>query len=277
MLLYTMSKRLRVLLELGKVTTGVSRLWVMLCAVALRLNGRIAARLTIRVPVCLPNGHKTQFSVTDLSDLLVLSDVFVEAQYAQPKLDNPSLIIDAGSHIGASVVYFANRYPNCRVVGIEPSPSSFSKLVANTAQFPNVELHNVALTGKDGTISFYERSQGWASSIFPSTEGRQVEVRSVTLGSALTMLKAKHVDLVKLDIEGCEFDVLTTTPPDPAVIDSLVGEIHSSATWTNFTDDAFLRLLSRYDVETDQSGRDYVFRATPKQTATRSDERVAVD
>jgi hypothetical protein len=87
------------------------------------------------------------------------------------------------------------------------------------------------------------------------------------------MLKAKHVDLVKLDIEGCEFDVLTTTPPDPAVIDALVGEIHSWATWTEFTDDAFLQLLSQYDIETDQSGRDYVFRATRKRTATWADER----
>lgn len=239
----------------------VAGLEMRLAAWMLPLQRRLLPRRRRRVPVRLPDGRTTRFVVAHETDLLVLADVFGDGQYAEPVLRDPKLIIDAGSHIGASVAYFAARYPGCRVVGLEASPSTFARLRANTAVFPNVEVHNVALAPEDGTATFYERAAGWESSLLPRGGGRRVDVPAMSLMSVLAMLGADHVDLLKIDIEGAEYGVLEAFRPAPGVIDVVVGEIHSWMDGTDFTDAEFLALLSDYSVETDESGRDYVFRA----------------
>ncbi len=46
------------------------------------------------------------------------------------------LIIDSSANIGAGAVFFSYRFPKARVVAIEPDPSKFQLLTANTASLP---------------------------------------------------------------------------------------------------------------------------------------------
>ncbi len=239
-------------------------------AVAVRLSRRPGGRprrprpprRPLSVPVRLADGRAWELAVGHATDLAVIREVLYGGQYARPELDDPALIVDGGSHIGASVAWFASRYPACRVVGFEASPTTFARLRHNVGGLPNVEVHNIALGTADGPTAFFEAAAPWRSSLrAPPDRAARVEVPALTLDSALELAGPGPVDLLKLDIEGAEYDVLRACPPTPERVRRLVGELHS---WmdVSFTAAEFFALLAAYDVEEDGAGGDRIFRAT---------------
>jgi hypothetical protein len=78
------------------------------------------------------------------TDNSVYDQVFGEEEYRLDYRD-PKFIIDAGAHIGSSSLYFAMRFPNARIVSIEPELGNWSLAKANLAQFPNVTVVRGAL------------------------------------------------------------------------------------------------------------------------------------
>src|SRR2546430_860864 len=60
------------------------------------------------------------------------SDNFYEAVLSTNK---KPLIIDAGANIGASVIWFATRYPGAQIVAVEPAPNNCDLLVFNTRYY----------------------------------------------------------------------------------------------------------------------------------------------
>jgi FkbM family methyltransferase len=47
-------------------------------------------------------------------------------------------IIDAGAKIGLTSAYFANRFPNARILALEVDRQNFELLAANTRHYPNI-------------------------------------------------------------------------------------------------------------------------------------------
>ncbi|MFT4035554.1 MAG: FkbM family methyltransferase [Patulibacter sp.] len=210
----------------------------------------------------LPDGSTKSFTVTDIVDLYVLAQVFGEEEYRDPKLCDPKLIIDAGSHIGGAVRYFAARYPSARIIALEASPTTFAALQANTADLPQVETRHCALAAQSGTLTLFEYD-GLSSSGSTLTGGdhsRAVEVPAIGLDDLLDELD-EPVDLLKFDIEGAEFDVFSASRPTPDRVRNLVGEMHDWLPHIGYTEHEFLALLSQYGVEVDRSGHDPIVRA----------------
>jgi len=52
------------------------------------------------------------------------------------RIGTTPLIVDAAANIGAGAVYFALKYPQARLVAIEPEPGNYELLVANTRELP---------------------------------------------------------------------------------------------------------------------------------------------
>jgi FkbM family methyltransferase len=264
--------RQRSALKMGVSTSEIAgrhpldRAYVFGAAAAMPLKARVAADHWLRVPARLPDGQRRQFVIGDFTDLLVLHDTLVEGQYAEPALDNPAVIVDAGSHIGASVAYFATQYRDARIVALEPAPRTFRRLQANIRCFPNVTAHQLAVGGEDGFVDFYERlDEGWASSTRATPKGEKVRVRMMDLDAIMEAMQIEHIDLLKLDIEGSEHDALRAFQPTPAKAGVIVGETHTGHPGVTFTDEEVAATLGAYHVEWDFSGRDRMFRATPHE------------
>ena len=125
-------------------------------------------------------------------------------------------IVDCGSHIGLSVLYFKALYPNSEILAFEPDRESFKILKKNISvnNLKNVEVFNMALNDSKGLIPFYRESSPEWDSCGNSTvrewgdrNGFRIDnVKGVLLSDYLST----PVDFLKMDIEGAEWNVLKT-------------------------------------------------------------------
>ena len=136
----------------------------------------------------------------------MLDEIFVRENYRfQCETDSPC-IIDCGANIGLSVIYFKSQYPNATIYAFEPDPVAFRALVANIESngFKDVFAYEEAVWKEDGQLSF-QTDGSW---------GGHIAIDNGSLGSdsvktrKLSGLLDKHIDFLKIDIEGAESDVI---------------------------------------------------------------------
>lgn len=179
---------------------------------SLKARLRPGSRLDARVRWQDKGGSMLSAVVADLSELKVIHEVFVLSCYDLPDAGSPRVIVDAGSNVGISILHFSERYPQARIIGIEPHPGTFERLRANTAHLPGVELVRAALTDEEGTVSLFAGDESWAASLTPGDHGdHQIRVPAVTLDEIVLELELETIDILKLDIEGAERSVLTSS------------------------------------------------------------------
>jgi len=82
--------------------------------------------------------------------------VFVLKEYDFPIPFEPKLIVDGGANIGMSALYFARRFPQARIVSIEPDPANCALLQHNTRDYPQVESLQKGIWSKSGHLLIVE-------------------------------------------------------------------------------------------------------------------------
>lgn len=113
------------------------------------------------------------------------------------------LIVDCGANIGASVVWFANRYPEAHIVAVEPAPDNFILLQKNTVGL-DVRTVEAGISSQDhlGHLSHLDEG-GWAYRTAEFGEGP--EIRMISLQTLLAAVPARcQPFILKVDIEGAE-------------------------------------------------------------------------
>ena len=136
--------------------------------------------------------------------------------------ENP-LVIDCGSNIGLSVVYFKQIYPGARVISFEPDEGNFHLLRQNVEknQLMEVTLYQAAVWIRDGAISFESR-ESEASHIQEGGDGKSVKAMRLK-----TILQnTGPVDFMKMDIEGAEYEVMEDISNELGVVKNLFLEYH---------------------------------------------------
>lgn len=203
------------------------------------------------------HGRRFALTVTNMADLHVLREVFLDGEYAlgaqhagTPPVDT---IVDLGANIGVSVRFFALEHPAARILAVEPDPRAFALLERNTADLPQVTRVRAAAGDHDGEMTLYVGDELWSSSM-TAHDGAATEttVPMRTLASLLAEWsdgdRDGHRDgdarragrLLKVDIEGGEHAVLA----QPGVLDgvhTVLGEYHER--FCPATQDEFFGLL----------------------------------
>jgi len=72
------------------------------------------------------------------ADKYTFKQVFLEDQYNFKFPLTPSTMLDGGANIGLASVYFAHRFPNTKIVAVEPNEENFKMILKNTVNYPNV-------------------------------------------------------------------------------------------------------------------------------------------
>ena len=189
-------------------------------------------------------------AVRDVADLATIGEVLLDELYAVPDLDDVRVIVDLGSHIGSSIVFFRLRHPEARIYGVEPDPRTFASLKANVGGLDGVTIDQRAAGGSDGESTFFCSEYSIASSLVATAgPGHAVPVRTVSLDGLMEELRLERIDLLKLDVEGAEYDVLAHATRLDAVR-AIAGELHPEL--ISPTPEEFFDLLRDFDVRVDR-------------------------
>jgi FkbM family methyltransferase len=148
--------------------------------------------------------------------------------------------IDIGAHIGIYTLYahrlMSRRFEHFRIVAVEPHPISYSVLERKIKGLANVVLLKEAVYVKDNETIFYLGSLHRSSSITPTEHhvrggllsGEIINIKTVRIDSLIRRLKLERVDLLKMDIEGAEYIILTDPTLDLSVVENMIVEVHYS-------------------------------------------------
>ncbi len=77
---------------------------------------------------------------SDTSDIPTFEQIFVWDDYDLPMQMAPRFIIDGGANVGFASIYFANRYPEAKIIAVEPDESNVEVMRQNTLAYPNISV-----------------------------------------------------------------------------------------------------------------------------------------
>lgn len=130
------------------------------------------------------------------------------------------VIADVGGHKGIFAVFAATRARDVKVYAFEPSQENFALLSHNIERnrLSHVKAFNVAVSGKDGESTLHlHREPGQNTLLQRSDPALQaVSDTKVETWSLKRVLKtiASPVSLLKMDIEGMEYETLFSCPTE---------------------------------------------------------------
>jgi FkbM family methyltransferase len=159
--------------------------------------------------------------------LMSINELFINEYYKFRTIKERPRIIDCGSYIGTSILYFKVNYPNAVITGFEPDQKNYSLLKSNLGNwnFSDTNVVNAAIWINNESISF--NSVGNMSSRI-ETGIIEIANKKVVKCVRLKDLLNEEIDFLKIDIEGAEFAVLKDCSDNLKNIKNLFIEYHGS-------------------------------------------------
>jgi FkbM family methyltransferase len=188
-----------------------------LAAVSRYFLGRGEYPCSVRVRTPIGSQDITLFNC---HDAITLHEIFCREDYRCP---SPKVVVDLGSNIGISALYFLTRSHSTYCELYEPDPQNLPKLLQNLkGHVGRFTLHEVAVADKQGVLAFTREPTGrygtletnswlWNS---PSNSG-QISVSVEHVNMVLDKAISRHgtIDLLKIDTEGSELTTLLAINP----------------------------------------------------------------
>jgi FkbM family methyltransferase len=184
------------------------------------------------VRVRTPTGPQA-VTLFNSQDAVTVHEIFCREDYKCPS--PPRVIVDLGSNIGVSALYFLTRSPSAYCELYEPDPRNVPKLLLNLQAFSDrFTLHETAVADREGVLPFSREPTGRYGRLnlkadvphaVPGTlkdqaqtqESGTIKVRVEHINTVLSQAIARHgtIDLLKVDTEGTE--LATVRAIDPAI------------------------------------------------------------
>ncbi len=169
-------------------------------------------------------------------DFVVVHEMYSRDDYQLRTITLPQMpttIIDAGANIGVFSLLAARLFPQAHVLALEPGRENFALLQEN------IRLNNldgqvipleVGISDVRGTYDFFISKEQYAHSLVKSlvadTFAEKVTISCVTLADLFTQNNIDSVGVLKLDIEGTEYELLLSIAEFFPRIINIVLEIH---------------------------------------------------
>jgi FkbM family methyltransferase len=160
-----------------------------------------------------------RFRVRSAMDVWVVKETCLDDAYLPPGVrPGPGWsVVDVGAGIGDFTVLVASQCPAGVVHAYEPLAESFDLLRSNVAAngLANVVVRREAVASRPGAMAArLEVGRPAVEARFAAVGGETApSAPARDLAAVLDALPGGACDLLKLDCEGCEFDVLLGSPP----------------------------------------------------------------
>ena len=154
--------------------------------------------------------HPLKLRLNGTSDRTTFYQIFLDKAYEINLPAEPQYIIDAGANIGLTSVYLANRYPNAKIIAIEPDKDNFEILSVNTGAYPNIIALHTALWSNSCHIRVLDIGLGTTGfTVEPCAPELPMALKAMSLEEIMKQYDFPRIDLLKMDIEGSEKYVLS--------------------------------------------------------------------
>lgn len=153
-----------------------------------------------------------RFDFTDYYNFWFLfHEIFVNQDYHFTAEHDRPYIVDCGSNMGSSILYFKKIYPRAVIVGFEPFDHAFQVLRRNVDanDLQDVTIHKLALSDRKGLRRLFYDSSNPGSSVRSLCQEYAADAASITVETTtLSGHIDRTVDFLKMDIEGSEISVM---------------------------------------------------------------------
>jgi FkbM family methyltransferase len=153
--------------------------------------------------------NKMKIKLYSVYDFSTLNLVFCRQDYYKPKKIN--LVVDIGSNIGISCLYWLDNNPNCKIKSFEPSSRNYKRLLFNTKKFnKNISCNKIGVSNKNMFAKLYLSKSGVNDSIKKTFRPKYEKIRLIDINIILRKLLLKNsvIDILKIDTEGTERQIL---------------------------------------------------------------------
>lgn len=145
------------------------------------------------------------------------------------------VVIDAGANEGMFSIMMSVFFPVCRILAFEPVPMTFQILKQNVElnKCKNIEINNYGIGGTGHTTATLNVSKDFSGGStskckFNPDHHYQVKVNLLPLNSIFSLFGLSKCRLLKMDIEGMEYEALYCSNV-LTMVDYFTGEFHSNA------------------------------------------------
>jgi FkbM family methyltransferase len=161
------------------------------------------------------------------SDGFVLEEIFVTDVY-QPvttaTLGEVRQIVDLGANSGLSVRLWRQRFPDARVIAVEPDSGNFAICKKNAGE-DRVQLVQACVAAKRGKVYLDRSAEECAFMMTDAAVGEPVD--ALPLMEILEQCGAEQgIDLLKVDIEGAEREIFADCGGWIGRVRSIMIELH---------------------------------------------------
>lgn len=136
-------------------------------------------------------------------------------------LPDNAIVLDAGCRGYGFAKQILKERPHATVIAVDADEDT------EVSPHPQIKLLTVAIVGKDSQkfAEYYAIDKGNANSlVFPRSNSELRTVACMTIQAIMRKFNIDHWDLIKLDIEGSEFDVFDNWPGP--IADQVAVEFH---------------------------------------------------
>lgn len=154
--------------------------------------------------------RKLGFDIRRINQLPFGVDYCADIQYCLngKRLD---IVFDVGANIGQTTSHLLKEFPDCQIYAFEPFPDTFTKLVTNTRNMPNVKTINKALGNYIGKSPMISDSNSLLISLCQddiNQDKDSVIVEVDTIDNFCSVNNINTISLLKTDTEGLDLKVI---------------------------------------------------------------------
>lgn len=177
-----------------------------------RVLGHVPVPLLRQVVIKPPDlSYPVAVGIKPVSDEYVFDQIFVRHEYApvSDRLDNQRFILDLGANVGYASAFWASRYPEARILAVEPDPRNFELCCQNLKPYGDrIQVLQGAVWSQCSRLALsHELGDGMATQVMTPQRGADADVTAWDVCTLLDLAHTEIADLVKIDIEGSEAEL----------------------------------------------------------------------
>jgi FkbM family methyltransferase len=190
---------------------------------------KLVMRRPVRGELVLRERGSDINTFTEVIDQEIYRDVVVTVR-------NCRTIIDLGANIGLASRYFADRFPNCKILAVEPNSSTYRVLLSNVQDLVSkgrCRTLQAAVWGSERQLAGGTLDDPGHYSAFAVRETTSQSDENSIAGWPISKVIAytgfETIDLLKVDIEGAEVELFKGNSDWLERVKTIAIEFHDSS------------------------------------------------